>query len=115
MIDQAQLLKGVLEGCILEIISRGETYGYQITEDLNHLGLENIDEGSVYPVLIRLQKKGCLSSQSKKSPLGPKRKYFSLTSDGEDYLKAFNTTWHQLSSVINNILKGATDEQDREK
>jgi len=106
MIDQAQLLKGLLEGCILEVISRGETYGYQITEDLNKFGLRSLNEGSVYPVLIRLQKKGLLESQSKSSPLGPKRKYFLLTEDGKDYLESFKVVWSDLSGVVSSIMKG---------
>lgn len=114
MIDQAQMLKGLLEGCILQVISRGETYGYQITEDLNEQGLD-VNEGSVYPVLIRLQKKGMLSSVSKKSPLGPKRKYFDLTDEGRTYLETFKTVWCDLSGVVTNIMKGACDESNGEE
>jgi len=110
MVDQAQILKGLLEGCILEVISRGETYGYQITEDLNRLGLQNLNEGSVYPVLIRLQKKGLIESESKKSPLGPKRKYFSLTDTGEEYLVEFKKIWFDLSGVVSSIMKGGSYE-----
>lgn len=110
MIDQAQILKGLLEGCILEVISRGETYGYQITEDLNQMGLPNLNEGSVYPVLIRLQKKGLVASESKKSPLGPKRKYFSLTEEGKAYLASFKTIWFELSEVISQLMKGEKHE-----
>lgn len=106
MINQAQLLKGLLEGCILKIISRGETYGYQITEDLNNYGLKSLNEGSVYPVLIRLQKKGLLKSQSKASPLGPKRKYFTLTPLGLEALNEFISIWEDLSGVVSTIMKG---------
>ena len=110
MIDRAQMLKGLLEGCILEIINRGETYGYQITEDLNKMGFESLNEGSVYPVLIRLQKKGLLNSESKKSPLGPKRKYFYLTDVGRNYLAEFKTAWLDISSTVNSIMKGGQHE-----
>ena len=57
MFDRAQLLKGILEGSILKIISQGETYGYEITNDLNKAGFIELSEGSVYLVLIRLEKK----------------------------------------------------------
>jgi len=109
MVDQAQILKGLLEGCILKVISRGETYGYQITEDLNKMGLVEVNEGSVYPVLIRLQKRGFLRSESKKSPLGPKRKYFYLTDDGVLYLASFEEMWVRISSSVNTIMKGDCD------
>lgn len=106
MIDKAQMLKGLLDGCVLEIIAREETYGYKITEALNHYGFHELNEGSVYPVLIRLEKKGYLIARSKASPLGPKRKYFSLSSSGEDYLLAFKVQWSDISSTVNFIMKG---------
>ncbi|MBC8845174.1 helix-turn-helix transcriptional regulator, partial [Escherichia coli] len=53
-----ELLKGSLEGMILERISRGETYGYEITKYLNDLGFDEIVEGTVYTILVRLEKKG---------------------------------------------------------
>lgn len=106
MIDRAQLLKGLLEGCILKIIAHGETYGYQITSDLNSSGFIELNEGSVYPVLIRLEKKGLVVSETKKSSLGPRRKYFRMTPEGEAYLKSFAQLWDEISSVVNEILKG---------
>lgn len=51
-----EMLKGVLEGCVLEIISRKETYGYEITRQLNALGFKDVVEGTVYTILIRLEK-----------------------------------------------------------
>lgn len=100
------MLKGLLEGCILEIISRGETYGYKITEDLNQLGFTDLNEGSVYPVLMRLQKKNYVSTTMKKSSLGPKRKYFEMTPLGKEFLDQYKDTWFKISDVVNRILKG---------
>lgn len=116
MIDRAQLLKGLLEGCILKIIAQDETYGYQITSELNKSGFLDLNEGSVYPVLIRLEKKGLVDSEIKKSSLGPRRKYFKMTSEGEAYLKSFTQLWDEISSVVDGILKGgATHELSRKK
>jgi PadR family transcriptional regulator PadR len=106
MINKAQMLKGLLDGCVLEIISRQETYGYKITEDLNEYGFKELNEGSVYPVLIRLEKKGFIKSESKVSPLGPKRKYFTISTDGNDYLLSFKGLWRDISSTVNKIIKG---------
>lgn len=106
MVSRSQMLKGLLEGCILEIISRGETYGYEITEALNNFGFKELNEGSVYPVLIRLSKKGYVISKSKTSPLGPQRKYFNVTEKGFDFLSRFKDEWHDISSVVTTILKG---------
>lgn len=106
MFDKAQLLKGLLEGCILKIISQGETYGYEITSVLNKVGLNDLNEGSVYPVLIRLEKKGLVDSEKKDSPLGPSRKYFRITQEGELYLESFKQLWGEISSAVDKTLKG---------
>jgi PadR family transcriptional regulator PadR len=105
MFDRTQLLKGLLEGCVLKIISLGETYGYEITSELNKAGFTDINEGSVYPVLLRLEKKGILESVKKKSSLGPSRKYFRLTQEGDKYLKSFIHLWSEISSVVDGILE----------
>ena len=110
MIDRAQLLKGLLEGCILKIIAQGETYGYEITSDLNKSGFTDLNEGSVYPVLIRLEKKGLVDSETKKSTLGPRRKYFRMTQKGEEYLKSFTQAWYEISSVVDGIFKRRCNE-----
>lgn len=99
------MLKGLLEGCILKIISADETYGYKITEALNAHGFTDLNEGSVYPVLMRLEKKGLINSVSKKSPKGPRRKYFSITIEGSQFLNEFNTLWQDVSTTVNQILE----------
>ena len=106
MFDRAQLLKGLLEGCILKIISQGETYGYEVTSELNKAGFNDLNEGSVYPVLIRLEKKRLVDSETKKSSLGPSRKYFRITQDGEEYLMSFMHLWNEISSVVEGIMEG---------
>ncbi|AIK37346.1 transcriptional regulator PadR-like family protein [Bacillus pseudomycoides] len=57
MENLTEMLKGSLEGCVLEIISRHETYGYEITRRLNELGFTEVVEGTVYTILVRLEKK----------------------------------------------------------
>lgn len=104
--DKAQLLKGLLEGCILQIIAREETYGYAITMALNTYGFNDLSEGSVYPVLMRLEKKGLVITESRKSDLGPKRKYFRLSTEGESYLAEFKDLWQDISTTVNQIMKG---------
>lgn len=73
MENLTELLKGVLEGCVLEIISREETYGYEIVKKLNTLGFEDIVEGSVYTILLRLEKNKLVDIQKKPSEIGPPR------------------------------------------
>ncbi|UDM32134.1 PadR family transcriptional regulator [Lentilactobacillus laojiaonis] len=84
-----EMLKGVLEGVVLQKISQGETYGYEITRYLNELGFEDIVEGTVYTVLIRLEKKQLLTVTKRKSKIGPMRKFYTLNAAGVAYLASF--------------------------
>ena len=70
----SQMLKGTLEGCILQIISRRETYGYEIAEPLMRYGFGKIAEGTIYPLLLRLERNGLVLTEYRPSELGPKRK-----------------------------------------
>ena len=105
MYDKSQLMKGTLEGCILQILSETVTYGYEIVTTLEEFGFEDVKEGSIYPLLVRLEKKGMISSELRSSPLGPKRKYYSLTDEGQAYLKEFIKCWTEVQSSVNRILK----------
>ena len=99
MYDKSQLMKGTLEGCILQILSETVTYGYEIVTTLTEFGFEDVKEGSIYPLLVRLEKK------LRPSPLGPKRKYYSLTAEGEAYLQEFIKCWTEVQLSVNRILK----------
>lgn len=98
-----EMLKGTLEGCVLEIISRSETYGYDITRRLQALGFNDVAEATVYTILIRLEKNKLISSKRLRSELGPPRKLYSLTETGQAELIAFWKRWHFISSKINEL------------
>ncbi|WP_312652656.1 PadR family transcriptional regulator [Proteiniclasticum sp.] len=106
MIDQSQLNRGTLEGCIVKIISMEETYGYEIVSRLQGFGFEDVKEGTIYPILVRLEKKGIISSVYKESPLGPKRKYYFMTKIGEEFLREFIMVWNDVRDSVDRILKG---------
>ncbi len=99
-----EMLKGVLEGCVLQIISKEEIYGYEITKRLNELGFTDVVDGTVYTILLRLEKNGLISSVKKKSDIGPPRKFFSLTADGQEKLDNFWLKWEFVSEKLE-ILK----------
>ena len=101
--DKSQLMRGTLEGCILKIISLRTTYGYEILELLKNNGFDDISEGTIYPLLMRLERQGSIISQLLPSPLGPKRKYYTITADGSRYLSAFRDCWDQLVAVVSKI------------
>lgn len=108
--EESQLLKGILEGCILAIIAKGETYGYEIISVLTRYGFNDIQDGTLYPVLTRLEKKKNISCRIGESPLGPKRKYFSVTDSGKEYLKQFKESFSSItgraSAIIENMEVG---------
>lgn len=98
-----EMLKGVLEGCVLEIISRKETYGYEITRQLNSLGFSDIVEGTVYTILIRLEKNKLVEINKKPSDMGPPRKFFTLNDAGRAELKIFWEKWAFITSKLNQL------------
>ena len=106
MANTTQILKGLLEGCILEIVKKKETYGYEICETLIGFGFEEITEGSVYPILIRLEKKSLLYSVMKESPFGPMRKYYYISKLGELELEEFIDSWENIKRNVDNVLRG---------
>ena len=95
-----EFLKGILEGCVLEIISREETYGYEIVKKLNALGFDEVVEGTVYTILLRLEKNKLVDIQKKPSEIGPPRKFYSLNEAGHQELEAFWSRWDFVSSKI---------------
>lgn len=101
--DKAQLLKGILEGCILKIIENHETYGYEIVTKLQEYGFSDAKEGTLYPLLLRLEKKQLIQGVFKESPLGPKRKYYHLTDEGKEYVKSFYENWKEVEQLVRNI------------
>jgi len=100
-----QMLKGTLEGCILKTISSKETYGYEISENLRQYGFSEISEGTIYPLLLRLERNGLIIAQYRESPVGPKRKYFSISPEGKAELIAFHSSWIELSQAINSLFQ----------
>lgn len=101
-----EMLKGVLEGCVLEIISRGETYGYEITRKLNALGFTDVVEGTVYTILLRLEKNKLVVVAKKPSDKGPPRNFFTLNDAGREELHRFWEKWEFVSSKINELNEG---------
>ena len=93
MENLTEMLKGVLEGCVLEIISRGNTYGYEITRTLNALGFTDVVEGTVYTILLRLEKNRLVEITRQASEIGPPRKFFALNDAGREELRRFWEKW----------------------
>lgn len=107
----AQMRKGVLELCILSIISNKEAYTSNILSALKEAQLLVV-EGTIYPLLTRLKNDGLLSYRWEESTSGPPRKYFSITEDGNEVLGSLKSNWQQLSNSVNSLtnLKSDSDE-----
>lgn len=98
-----EILKGLLEGSILEIISREEIYGYEITKRLNALGFSDVVDGTVYTILMRLEKNKLVNTIKKPSDIGPPRKFYTLNEAGREELKLFWEKWEFVSLKINKL------------
>jgi PadR family transcriptional regulator PadR len=102
--NKAQMRKGVLEFCILSILSAGEHYPTEIIDRMKE-GKLLIVEGTLYPLLTRLKNDGLLSYRWVESQSGPPRKYFTLTEQGQVFLKELTDSWKELTESVNQILQ----------
>lgn len=98
-----EMLKGVLEGSVLEIISRRKTYGYAIASSLRTLGFTDVVEGTVYTILLRLEANKLVDIEKLPSDVGPPRKFYSLNAAGRKELALFWAKWKFVSSRIHEL------------
>jgi PadR family transcriptional regulator, regulatory protein PadR len=101
---KAQMRKGVLEFCILSILSRGDAYATDILNKLKESKLIVV-EGTLYPLLSRQKNAGLLSYRWEESTQGPPRKYYALTDKGREVLKESEASWTELIDSVDSILK----------
>lgn len=101
---KAQMRKGILEFCILLIVSEQKTYSHDILKELRKADLIVV-EGTLYPILNRLKNAGLLTYDWTESKDGPPRKYYSITPDGQRFLDQLAETWKALDKSINSLMK----------
>jgi PadR family transcriptional regulator PadR len=101
---KAQMRKGILEYCILTVLSKREAYPSDIIQELKEAKLIVV-EGTLYPLLTRLKNAGLLNYNWVESSSGPPRKYYSLTEEGEKFLNELKTTWNELYEAVQLISK----------
>lgn len=103
---QVQLKKGVLELCVLSLLSRGDSYAYEIASKLtNGIGM---GEGTIYPLMRRMQSDRLVKTYLVESASGPPRKYYSLTPAGIAALEAQRAEWNAFESSVRKILGDAS-------
>lgn len=98
-----QFRKGVLELCVLSLISKEDMYGYQIVHNIS----ENIEvnEGTIYPILRRLTKEGYFNTYIKESTEGPARKYYNITVEGKKFYDEKHEEWFKFLKAVEKVLK----------
>ena len=99
---QVQMRKGILEYCILHIISRGEVYASDMLDELTAARMIVV-EGTLYPLLTRIKNAGLVEYKWVESKSGPPRKYYKLTEIGSDFLKGLTDTWDELTRSTDKI------------
>ena len=99
---KAQMRKGILEYCILSILSREDSYAPKIIAELKEAQMIVV-EGTLYPILTRQKNQGLLTYRWEESPQGPPRKYYSLTPEGREALRQLDESWDELVGQIRNI------------
>ena len=102
---QTQMRKGILEYCILSIISRGEIYASDIISELKKARMLVV-EGTLYPLLTRLKNNGLLSYNWQESTSGPPRKYYVLSPAGLEVLNRLDKTWEELAYAVQTSMEG---------
>ena len=102
---QVQLKRGVLELCVLALLSRGDAYAYEIASRLAK-GID-MGEGTIYPLMRRMQSDGLVDTYLVESPSGPPRKYYKLTAAGQSSFTAQRAEWHAFSQAVDDILGAA--------
>lgn len=100
----SQIRKGVVEIAILGMLSRERMYGSQLVEELSSYPELAISGGTIYPLLSRLKKANLITSTWEESPVGPPRKYYRLTPDGEAELAGMSEAWRSVSRAVDSIL-----------
>ena len=97
--SQTQFMKGVLELCVLKIISKEPTYGYAILTELQKSSYSDLPESTLYPLLFRLEQHKDVTIERRPSPNGPSRKYYTITEHGRETLSEYWKSWQQVCEL----------------
>jgi PadR family transcriptional regulator PadR len=107
----SQLRRGVLELCVLQMLRRQPSYGYEIVTTLNALGPLSAGENTVYPLLRRLRADGLLDTFMRESPSGPPRQYYRITADGRKQLAALSKEWDAMAVAVAQCMSEESDHE----
>ena len=92
--------------CLLSLIEEEASYGYEMVSKLRDRGLDLASEGSIYPLLSRLQKQGMIEGYLVQSSEGPARKYYRMSDEGKETLSQWREEWHDFRNSVDEVLTG---------
>jgi PadR family transcriptional regulator PadR len=104
----SQLRRGVLEYCVLSLLSEQELYGFDLVRRLGEVDGMVTSEGTIYPLLSRLRREGWVSTRWGPSETGPPRRYYAVTEDGRAVLAAFVEDWSRFRDAVDQLLPRRT-------
>jgi PadR family transcriptional regulator, regulatory protein PadR len=104
----SQWLRGVLDLCVLALVSRRETYGYELSRSLESAGFGPVQGGTLYPILTRLQGAGLIAARWRGGDAGPARKYYRITTAGDEALRASAADWRTFTADVDAVLPDRT-------
>ncbi|MBO4205176.1 PadR family transcriptional regulator [Micromonospora echinofusca] len=106
---RSQWLRGVLDLCVLALLDEQESYGYQLAQALDAAGIGPIQGGTLYPVLLRLQRTGLIVADWRAGDAGPARKYYRLTETGRQSLRHGGHDWQTFSTRVTTLIGKGDD------
>ncbi len=101
---QTQLLRGVLDMCLLALLAREPAHGYELVRRMEDAGFGAISYGTIYPLLTRMRRLGLVADEQQASPTGPPRKVYALTGPGRSHLDAWQKQWDRFADTVAGIL-----------
>ena len=105
MVNRTQIVKGILEGCVLKVLGGEKCYAGELADRLKACGFKDISTGTLFPLLLRLEKDGAVEAERVPNELGPMRKYYHLTEKGKADLELFSETWEEIKSIVDGVMK----------
>ncbi|MFC7549185.1 PadR family transcriptional regulator [Plantactinospora sp. GCM10030261] len=106
---RSQWLRGVLDLCVLALLDAGDSYGYQLSQALESAGVGQVQGGTLYPVLLRLQRTGLVEAYWREGTAGPARKYYRITDAGRAAVTAGARDWQVFTGPVETLLREAVN------
>ncbi|MDY0346226.1 MAG: PadR family transcriptional regulator [Acholeplasma sp.] len=106
MANKVQIIKGFLDGFVLSVLENENLFTTDIIHRLDELGYKNLSEGTIYPLLLRLESSNLISSDKVYNALGPSKKKYKITPQGLDELQSIKDIWQEFKTLSDSILGG---------